>query len=317
MRKMICLHGLAPEQEASIREAAPDWHIIFGRPKELDPAEFRDAEVILGWCDAAQETGLAPGSKLRWIQLWSSGADYMPFEKLKQREVLLTTASGVHPVPMAETVFAMLLAFTRELPRAIRNQTRRHWDKAGRFTELNGRTMAVIGLGSIGTEIARLAQAFGMRVIGVRRTARPADHVDAVHTLDKLDEALAVSDVIVNVLPKTTETEGLFDEARFAAMKRGAFFVNVGRGASVRTDALVQALTKGRLAGAGLDVFETEPLPEDHPLWAMNNVIITPHTGGNTDRLKEKVTALFLENLAAYLDTGSPARNLVDYDREY
>lgn len=241
----------------------------------------------------------------------------MPFGKLKEGEVMLTTASGVHPVPMAETVFAMLLAFTRELPRAIRNQTRRHWDKAGRFTELNGRTMAVIGLGSIGTEIARLAQAFGMRVIGVRRTARPAEHVDAVLTPDKLDEALAASDVIVNVLPKTTETDGLFDEARFAAMKQGAFFVNIGRGASVRTDALVQALTNGHLAGAGLDVFETEPLPEDHPLWSLDNVIITPHTGGNTDRLKERVTALFLENLAAYLETGSPARNLVDYDRQY
>ncbi|NGP61695.1 D-2-hydroxyacid dehydrogenase [Paenibacillus thiaminolyticus] len=317
MRKMICLHGLAPEQEAGIRAAAPDWHLIFGRPKDLDPAEFRDAEVIFGWCDAAAETGLAAGSKLRWIQLWSSGADYMPFGKLKQREVMLTTASGVHPVPMAETVFAMLLAYTRELPRAIRNQRRRHWDKAGHFTELNGRTMAVIGLGSIGTEIARLAQAFGMRVIGVRRTGRPAEQVDAVLTLDKLDEALAASDVIVNVLPKTTETDGLFDEARFAAMKQGAFFVNIGRGASVCTDALVQALTNGHLAGAGLDVFETEPLPEDHPLWSLDNVIITPHTGGNTDRLKEKVTALFLENLAAYLETGSPARNLVDYGRQY
>ena len=293
MRNMICLHGLTPEQEERIRAAAPEWSILFGRPNELDRSVYRDAEVILGWCGTAAEECLQQDSKLRWVQLWSSGADYMPFAALQEKGIMLTDAGGVHPVPMAETVFAMLLAFTRGLPWAIRNQQQRSWNKEGHFTELTGKTIGIIGVGHIGTEIARLAQAFGMRVSGVRRSKRSAPYVEAIYSLEELDKVLEESDVVVNVLPKTDRTLRLFDEGRFAAMKAGALFINVGRGTTVETDALVRSLQEGHLGGAGLDVFDIEPLPEDHPLWSMDNVIITPHIGGNTDQLKERVTALF------------------------
>ncbi|WP_019421713.1 D-2-hydroxyacid dehydrogenase [Paenibacillus sp. OSY-SE] len=317
MRNMICLHGLTPEQEERIRAAAPEWSILFGRPNELDRSVYRDAEVILGWCGTAAEECLQQDSKLRWVQLWSSGADYMPFAALQEKGIMLTDAGGVHPVPMAETVFAMLLAFTRGLPRAIRNQQQRSWNKEGHFTELTGKTIGIIGVGHIGTEIARLAQAFGMRVIGVRRSKRSAPYVEAIYSLEELDKVLEESDAVVNVLPKTDRTLRLFDEGRFAAMKAGALFINVGRGTTVETDALVRSLQEGHLGGAGLDVFDIEPLPEDHPLWSMDNVIITPHIGGNTDQLKERVTALFIENLQTYLTQGEPARNVVNYDNQY
>ncbi|MCE5171916.1 D-2-hydroxyacid dehydrogenase [Paenibacillus profundus] len=317
MRNMICLHGLTPEQEEHIRAAAPEWSILFGRPNELDRSVYRDAEVILGWCGTAAEECLQQDSKLRWVQLWSSGADYMPFAALQEKGIMLTDAGGVHPVPMAETVFAMLLAFTRGLPWAIRNQQQRSWNKEGHFTELTGKTIGIIGVGHIGTEIARLAQAFGMRVIGVRRSKRSAPYVEAIYSLEELDKVLEESDVVVNVLPKTDRTLRLFDEGRFAAMKAGALFINVGRGTTVETDALVRSLQEGHLGGAGLDVFDIEPLPEDHPLWSMDNVIITPHIGGNTDQLKERVTALFIENLQIYLTQGEPARNVVNYDNQY
>ncbi|MCM3341387.1 D-2-hydroxyacid dehydrogenase [Paenibacillus sp. MER TA 81-3] len=317
MSNMICLHGLTPEQEERIRAAAPEWSILFGRPNELDRSVYRDAEVILGWCGTAAEECLQQDSKLRWVQLWSSGADYMPFAALQEKGIMLTDAGGVHPVPMAETVFAMLLAFTRGLPWAIRNQQQRSWNKEGHFTELTGKTIGIIGVGHIGTEIARLAQAFGMRVIGVRRSKRSAPYVEAIYSLEELDKVLEESDVVVNVLPKTDRTLRLFDEVRFAAMKAGALFINVGRGTTVETDALVRSLQEGHLGGAGLDVFDIEPLPEDHPLWSMDNVIITPHIGGNTDQLKERVTALFIENLQTYLTQGEPARNVVNYDNQY
>lgn len=317
MRNMICLHGLTPEQEERIRAAAPEWSILFGRPNELDRSVYRDAEVILGWCGTAAEECLQQDSKLRWVQLWSSGADYMPFAALQEKGIMLTDAGGVHPVPMAETVFAMLLAFTRGLPWAIRNQQQRSWNKEGHFTELTGKTIGIIGVGHIGTEIARLAQAFGMRVSGVRRSKRSAPYVEAIYSLEELDKVLEESDVVVNVLPKTDRTLRLFDEGRFAAMKAGALFINVGRGTTVETDALVRSLQEGHLGGAGLDVFDIEPLPEDHPLWSMDNVIITPHIGGNTDQLKERVTALFIENLQTYLTQGEPDRNVVNYDNQY
>lgn len=317
MRNIVCAIELSSELLNDIRIAAPNCHVIAGRAKELDREVFRQAEVIFGWSPAIIEESLHEQSPLRWVQLWTAGADYVPMDKLRERDITLTTAGGVHPVPMMETVFAMLLGFTRNLPKVIRNQERHVWDIKGNYTELFGKTMGIVGIGQIGTEVARIAQAFGMRVLGVRRSIQPTDYVDGLYTLDQLNEVLHECDVVVNILPKTSQTVNVFDEERFAAMKQGALFINVGRGASVKTDALINALNSGHLAGAGLDVFDVEPLPEDHPLWSMENVIITPHIGGNTDQLKERATRMFIENLKAYLEQGQPARNIVDYDKEY
>lgn len=316
-RTMICLHGFTPEQEQRIRESAPDWNIVFGRPKDISPTLFQEAEVICGWSHMLAQLSLTPETKLRWIQLWSSGADYMPFDLLESKGVMLTDACSVHPIPVAETVFAMLLAFSRKLHHAIRNQSNRNWDSEGTFTELRGKTIGIIGSGEIGTEIARLSEAFGMKVIGVRRSGKPAPHVSTMYTLAQLDEVLTSSDIVVNVLPLTEETTGLFNQEKFNTMKTGAWFINVGRGASVLTDALVHALQEGPLSCAGLDVFETEPLPSDHPLWTMDNVIITPHIGGATDQLKERVAELFIHNLQGYLTSGTPTRNVIDYSIKY
>ncbi|MFD2611763.1 D-2-hydroxyacid dehydrogenase [Paenibacillus gansuensis] len=316
-RTIIALHGFTAEQEAAIREAAPGWNVRFGRPKDFTPAELQEAEILCGWSPDYTEHLLRQPSKLRWVQLWSSGADYMPLDQLEQRGILLTDACHVHPVPMAETAIGMLLMLSRNLHHAVRRQSEAVWKSSPVYTELRGRTLAVIGAGAIGSEIARLAEAFGMQVIGVRRSGLPAPHVTDMYKPAQLDEVLALSDAVVNVLPLTAETEGLFDVGRFAAMKQGAWFVNVGRGKSVRTEALMEALRSGHLGGAGLDVFETEPLPPEHPLWAMDNVILTPHIGGDTDRLKERVAELFSANLRSYVEHGKPSMNLMDYKLGY
>jgi phosphoglycerate dehydrogenase-like enzyme len=317
VRTLIGMFGFTPEQEKQIRSAVPGWNVVFGKPKELDPALFREAEVICGWAKEAEAEALRPDAKLRWVQAGSAGIDYLPLGKLEEKGVVVTDASGVHPVPMAETVFAMLLAFGRKLHRAIRLQAERRWDHSDTYGELRGKTIGIVGAGEIGAEVARLAQAFGMRVLGVRRSGRPAPHVDRMFAPEGLDEVVSASDVIVNILPHTKETVRLFDAGRFARMKPTAFFINVGRGSAVDTAALTEALRQGRIAGAGLDVFEEEPLPEDHPLWGMDNVIITPHIGGATERYKERLAELFAANLRAYVATGRPARNVVDYRLNY
>ncbi|THF74929.1 D-2-hydroxyacid dehydrogenase [Cohnella fermenti] len=318
MRRIISMFGFTEEQERSIRDAAPGWDVVFGKPQEIAPETFRDAEIVCGWHPVvAEHGGLEAGAKLKWVQAGSAGVDNLPLDRLEERGVAVTTASGVHPTQMAETAFAMLLAFTRSVHHAIRNQVAGKWDRSANYTELGGKTMAVIGAGQIGSEIARLAQAFGMSTIGVRRSGKEAPSFNRVVTLDKLDEVLGESDVVVNILPGTDETFRLFDSRVFELMKNDALFLNLGRGPSVDTDALTAALQKGTIGGAGLDVFDPEPLPAGHPLWSLDNVIITPHIGGMTDKYKERMKDLFVENLKAYLDRGHPARNLVDYGQRY
>ncbi|MDG0810830.1 D-2-hydroxyacid dehydrogenase [Cohnella rhizosphaerae] len=317
MRTIVSLFGFDPEQERRIQAAAPGCNVIFGKPAELDPGLLAEAEVLCGWWKAAWEKKAEFPGQLKWIQTGSAGVDNLPLSELETRGVVLTTASGVHPVPMTETVFAMLLAFTRKLHHAVRHQTERKWARSEGYGELRGLTLAVIGAGEIGTEVARIAQAFGMRTLGVRRSGQPASHVDVMHTPERLDDVLAQSDVVVNVLPHTAETVRLFDAGRFASMKPSALFINIGRGSAVDTEALTEALRGGAIAGAGLDVCEPEPLPADHPLWAMDNVILTPHIGGATERYKARMTDLFVENLQAYLRTGTPAKNIVDYEKRY
>ncbi|MBD2844923.1 D-2-hydroxyacid dehydrogenase [Paenibacillus sp. IB182496] len=315
---LIALHGFEPEQRRRLQDTLPGWQVRFAKADELKTEEIKRAEIICGWSSKIAEAALAEDSALRWVQGWSAGVDYMPLEALQRRGVLLTTGSGVHPNPMSETAFALMLAMTRGVHLAVRNQQDRRWDKPRGLGELHGATIGIVGAGTIGREIARLARAFGMRVLGLRRSGVADEHYDRMYAPEGLDELLGSCDYVVNVLPATPRTRGLFDEGRFAAMKRGAIFVNIGRGATVKTESLLAALRSGALGGAGLDVFEREPLPEDHPLWTMPQVVITPHLGGETASYNDRIVALFMDNLALYLEgRGASMANLVDYEASY
>ncbi|PWV97978.1 phosphoglycerate dehydrogenase-like enzyme [Paenibacillus cellulosilyticus] len=316
-RTIIAMGGYTPEQQARIREATPGWEVIFGKVKELDNRLFRDAEIVLGYSPAVETDSLLPESKLRWIQGWSAGVDKLPLDKLAARGVVLTDASGVHPNQMSETTLALMLAFTRNVHHAIRNQVEGRWELKGSYGEMHGKTIGIIGAGEIGVELANICRAFGMTILGVRRSGKLAEPFDRMYDMSGLDEVLAESDYVVNLLPLTDETNGLFNAAAFAKMKRSAFFVNVGRGPSVVTDDLVQALRDGVIAGAGIDVTEPEPLPEGHPLWSLDNVIITPHIGGQSDQYSARVADLFIHNFKSYIETGRPDRNIVDYALRY
>ncbi|MFP5489546.1 MAG: D-2-hydroxyacid dehydrogenase [Acidimicrobiia bacterium] len=236
--------------------------------------------------------------RLHWLHTMSAGTDHPVFAGLRSRGVVVTNSAGAAAPSIAQTVMTYLLALSRDLPRTLRDQAECRW-APGRSVDLHGMRLGVVGLGAIGSETARLALAFGMEVRGTRRT--PTGHEPCeTWTNDRLHELLAWADAIAVTAPLTDDTRGLFDGAAFAAMRPGAWFVNVGRGEIVNEDALVQALLDEHLGGAGLDVFATEPLPADSPLWRFPNVIVTPHSSGSTDRTHRRSVDLFVDNFRRF-----------------
>ncbi|SEM57516.1 D-2-hydroxyacid dehydrogenase [Paenibacillus sp. OV219] len=320
MRKLVCVYDLEPQHRERIAEAAPGFEIVYADGDQAESAlasHLAEAEIVAGWSEQAEAHALKAGGALRWVQAWGAGVEQMPFDAFAACEVMLTNASGVHANAISETVLGMMLAFTRKLHLTIRNQMEKQWDWIGGLGEIHGKTIGIVGVGAIGEELARLAQAFQMRVLGVRNSAQPSPFVDAMFSTGGLDRLLQESDFVVVTLPITKETQGLFNRAKFAQMKPSAFFVNIGRGQTVVTDDLVDALERGVIAGAGLDVFDPEPLPESHPLWTMENVILTPHNSGNSIYYTDRAVDILVDNLRSYIESGEPHRNRVSLKNRY
>lgn len=254
---------------------------------------------------------------LRWLHVFNAGVDHPIFARFLERGVRLTTSSGSTAVPIAQTAVTGMLLLARPWRHWLEAQRRRAWEPVPPEqapADLDGQTMTVVGLGAIGTAIARLAKAFGLRVIGVRRSpVRPTDPVDQLLHPNELDTVLPETDWLVLACPLTEETRGLIDARRLALLPRGAHLVNVARGEVVDERALVDALRRGHLGGAYLDVFSTEPLPPDSPLWEMPNVFITPHNSAVAKGNEGRVAEIFLRNLERWL-RDEPLANEVDGD---
>lgn len=245
----------------------------------------------------------AMADKLKFIQSISAGTDQYDRALLRDRGIRLASAAGVNALAVAEHAMALMLALARRLPEARDHQQAKRWrgmisEIAAREDELGDKTLLIVGLGRIGARLARLAKAFDMRVIATRRDAtQGAEGVDAVFGHGRLHELLPEADVVALTCPLTPETEGLIDAAALAAMKPTAHLINVARGRVVDETALIEALRQRRIAAAGLDVTHEEPLPATSPLWAMPQVLITPHTAGETQRYEDRVIDILLENL--------------------
>jgi len=277
-------------------------------------AHEADVLVVSGlW----RNTLMAAMPKLRFVQSFSAGVDQYDRALFVERGVRLANAQGVNERAVAEHAIALILALTRQLHLARDNQQARRWrgmigDRALREQELGGKTLAIVGLGRIGMRLAALARAFDMRVIGVRRTARPEPAIaDEVVAAADLSQALARADVVALTCPLTPETEGLIDAAALAALKPGALLINVARGRVVDEKALIAALASGRARAAALDCFPEEPLPAESPLWALPNVLITPHAAGETGRYEENVVDILVDNIERLLRGESELRNQV------
>lgn len=317
-RKLVITLNIEEQYLQQIKKVIPDWEIFAGRDKEVWLDHLKDAEIVANWRKAVADYCLQDGAKLKWIQTWSAGVNSLPLQELNAKGIALTSANGVHAYPISETIFALMLSLTRKIHTYIRNQQAKMWDEANIHLELHQKTIGIIGVGAIGREVAKIAKAFGMKVLGVRNSGKPAEFVDQMYTKGQLNDILPECDYVVVTLPLTEETELLFGKKQFALMKQAAFFINIGRGPIVVEQELIEALQEKRIAGAGLDVFETEPLPESSPLWEMENVIITPHTSGLTEHYDQRVIEdIFIPNLKIYLDGGTPNINHVDYKKGY
>jgi phosphoglycerate dehydrogenase-like enzyme len=293
--------------------AAPEAKRVVLRDGRID-GDVRGVEVAFFsgdlFPDRVRELILAlrDAPKLRWLHTFSAGVDNPWFQSLRARGVRLSTSSGANAVPIAQTVLLYLLALSRDFGCWQDAQRRRAWERH-EVRELEGQRLGVVGLGPIGLEVARLGAALRMRVVGMRRAPR-GDEPCETWPLARLDELLAQTDALVLAVPLNDDTKHMLDARRFALLPRGAWFVNVGRGGLVDEAALVAALQSGHLGGAGLDVFEVEPLPPESPLWSMPNVIVTPHSSGESPGNLDRAAAIFLDNLARY-GRGEPLRNEV------
>ncbi len=297
-----------------LRAEFPDIEFTHWPERETLEEAIGDVDIYVGWINrdifmAAQE--------LKWIQSPSSGANYyVAIPEIVDSDVLLTSAVGTHSACLAESVFAMYLAFTRGIREFVLRQQKHEWslrEMRGQLCELTRSTMGLVGFGSVGRATAVRAAAFGMRVLAVDAypEVKP-EHVEALWGVDKLDDLLAQSNVVVVTVPYTPDTDHMIGEEEIAKMKPGSYLIGISRGKIIDEDALVAALRSGHLAGAALDVFAQEPLPPDSELWDVENLLITPHAAGGTQYEGEYVMAIFRENLRRFLNDDLPLRNQVD-----
>lgn len=296
----LLLTGAWATARAHLAELEAMGHSVKLLPQERDPLPCDPAWVEGVVCNGLfLYHSLEELPKLRFVQLTSAGLDRVPLEALRARGVRVCNARGVYSVPMAEFALAGVLALCKELRFFAARQREGRWEKRRDLRELAGRAVTILGCGSVGTECAKRFSALGCAVSGVDLFPREDPAYAAVLPLEELDRLLPESNVLILTLPLTPETRGLLDARRLGLLKAGAILVNISRGAVVEEAALAEALKNGSLGGAVLDVFETEPLPADSPLWAMENVILTPHNSFVGEGNDARLSRLILENLRA------------------
>jgi phosphoglycerate dehydrogenase-like enzyme len=328
---LVCLVSAAAAQQAKIVVVTTDQDLVRelqsvtpkARIVAVTPAnvlqEIADADAFFGEPTPEQ---VRAAKKLRWVQTRSAGVERVLHRSggndLRDGNIILTNNQIVQGPEIADHALAMLLALSREIPQFVKAQPRQEWRvRPYRGIELNGRTAVVVGLGGIGTQIAVRAHAFGMQVIGVDPEDIPyLPFVQKVVKPDQFDDVLPQADVVFIAAPHTTASHKMMGMRQFDLLKPGSYFIAVSRGGLYDLDALVQSLQSNRLAGAGVDVTDPEPLPKGHPLWSIENVIITPHVAGSSDKVGARMMTTFKENILRFVE-GKPLINVVDKAKGY
>jgi len=314
---MLPLEQIPETQRDEIQRIAPDKKLLITRDQDEIEAIADQIEIVVGW---VPRDLIYKFKNLRWFQQWGAGADWLlDHPDLVEKDFVLTNMSGLHAIPISEHILALLLAFARGLPKAVKSQQQRVWlrHQSLELFELAGKTMLLIGVGAIGERTAEIAAGLGLRVLGVRRNPSiPAPHVESMFGPDQLLDVLPIADFVVLTIPLTEETKGLIGAAELRAMKSTAYILNIGRGGTILEAPLLQALKEGWIGGAGLDVFENEPLSAESPFWELENLIITSHYSGLTPHYAERGVAIFLDNLRRY-QNGDPLQNVVAKDLGY
>ena len=312
---ILVLNNLADRHLETITNALPNARVI-SSDVEHAGQHMAEADILVAWGSADINQLLDNAPKLRWVHALSAGVEKLILcPKIQNTDITLTNSRGIHGIPVSEHVFSLMLAFTRGLNLLIRQQATKQWRRVP-TGEIYEQTIAIVGLGSIGREIAKKAKCLGMNVIATKREATAEIFVDKLYTPDRLAEMLALADFVVVALPLTEETKELFRLEHFAVMKPTAYFINISRGTVVCQSDLTAALEQKLIAGAGLDVFEHEPLPADSPLWDMSNVIITPHLAALSPYYLDRAIKLFIDNLVRFAQ-GRDMFNVVDKVKGY
>ncbi len=310
-----------PIMSESIRKRWPETNVVHLPNYDRLPAELPDSDIFVGYSLRASQ--LVVAEQLKWLHSTAAGVAQLMYPELQSSGIMVTNASGVFSIPMAEHTIGLLLALARNFPDSVRQQDQSLWsqqtlwDKPQQLTELNQKLLLIVGFGAIGREVAKRANVFGMRVWGVTRSGK-GDTTDAekIVAVSQLDSVLPEADYILISAPETAETKYLIGQQQIQRMKLGARLLNVGRGSLLDEFALIAALQSGALAGAALDVAETEPLPSTSPLWNAPNIFITPHTSAVSDRLWQRETALLMKLLEQWF-SGQELSNRVDFVRGY
>lgn len=308
---------LSPErvsanQLEAMKKLVPDMDLLVTQEKKEIEEKYEEIRIIAGWYPGEH---ILRAPRLKWYQQWGAGADWLlDFPDAKRLDFVVTNVSGLHAVPMSEHIIAFLLTFARKFNASFRHQNNCEWKSpaGNEIFELSGKTLLIVGVGSIGQRTAKLASAIGMKVLGIRRNVSLiTEGVDEIFSPDQLLVVLPKADFVVLTVPLTSETRGLIGLQELRAMKSTAYIFNVGRGGTIREDDLLRALQEEWIAGAGLDVFEDEPLPGDSPFWSMDNVVISAHYAGLTPNYDKDAFQIFLSNLMRYV-SGKPLKNIVD-----
>ncbi|HSJ37932.1 MAG TPA: D-2-hydroxyacid dehydrogenase [Planococcus sp. (in: firmicutes)] len=302
------------EMQQSIIAEFPDadFHFIY-----KDKSKLPTADIVVTYGEDLDAEDISKALNLKWIMVASAGVEKMPHKAIAERGITVSNVRGIHKTPMGESVLGHLLSLKRSLPEIYENQRNHKWERKFRSSELFGSTALILGPGAIGSEIGRLLQAFGVMTIGCNRSGDKSQYMDEMITFEELLAKLPEADIVISVLPSTSDTNYLLDLEHFQAMKKDAIFMNFGRGDLVKDEILVEALKNEMIAYAVLDVFEEEPLPEGHPFWAMDNVVISPHVSSKSDKYLDRAMEIFLPNLRRWLDGDKEPTNLVNMEKGY
>lgn len=299
-----------------MREIAPDYQFITSDELE-EEFDWSQVEITIGWSKKWEEKLLTPTTSLKWVQSISAGVDTLPLKAFAKYAIRLSNARGIHAHSITDHLLAILFMKSRGIFEAVQNQQAAVWEQDVQINNLQDWRILVVGTGKIGQYLAKSLDFFQCEIVGINTNGRKIAYFNETYPLIALAPQAQKADIVINTLPLTEDTYHLYNENFFDVMKRSAMFINVGRGASVDTEALYQALDQKKIGFAALDVFEEEPLPKDHPFWELKNILITPHLSGYTPHFQKAFMKIFLDNLISFVDKGTLVKNIVNMKTGY
>lgn len=308
---------ISSKHQERLKVNYPKQDFMFCENQTALEQHISEAEIVVTFGRDLSAKLIEQAHQLKWIMVMSAGLEDLPFKEIKKKGILVTNTRGIHKVQMAEYAISMLLQVYRQGKVIMKNEQEHIWDKSVRMQEITNKTLIVVGTGAIGQEVARLATAFRMKTIGVSRSGRPVEFFDENYKQDEISLLLPEADFVVSVLPSTDETKGFFTYEHFRLLPEHAVFLNMGRGNVVSTEDLLKVIQNKEIAHVVLDVFEEEPLPEDHAFWQAENITITPHISGLSPYYMVRALEIFEPNLDTYLTGKGAYMNEIDPTRGY